>query len=308
MGEGCISLKRVLTGGQQRSLRFFEGEKYLVVTGLLGFVLAFFCATIAWVNGEVVAPEGNMLKAFSFNAALGLFLLSTAAIVPFSGMGSKNRIFFRWSYISLAMYSYFAETVQNYRGVNPRFVAGGTNYDVAVGSIFTFVAFLLILFYLYLAVPFFRAKAYRLRPALVLGIRYAICAIMLSFAAGIWISVNEGRSVGLGGNIIWLHGLGFHALQAVPFVAWLTERRALRSSVNHRLIHLTGIFYVLGLLVIGWQTLLGHSIFAWTVLPLLAAFCFLLAFVPVILLLRNTKQLARIRSANEPSDKSLHGQ
>ena len=273
-------------GELKPAVKFFEGEKWLVLTGLLGFLLAGVCAVWVMLYGGPVAPDGDVSKAFSFNAALGIFLLSTAAIIPFSAMGAKSKVFFRWSYIILALYSYFAETVQNFRGVNPRFVKDGTAFDTSVGIIFGLVALLLVLFYLSLAIQYFRKKAYKLRPELVLGIRYAMIAVMISFAAGIWISFNQGRIIGLHGNIIWLHGLGFHALQAVPFVAWMTERKSLPTLVRLRLIHLTGIAYLLGLMAIGWQTFLGSSIFEFAALPLLASCCFLIALVPVVLMLR----------------------
>jgi hypothetical protein len=266
--------------------KFFEGEKWLVFIGLLGFLLAGVCAVWVMLYAGPVAPDGDVSKALSFNVAFGIFLLSTAAIIPFSAMEKKSKAFFRWSYIILALYSYFAETLQNFRGVDPRFVRDGTIFDIGVSVVFGLVALLLVLIYLFFAIQFFRRKAYTQRPELVLGIRYAMIAIMLSFAAGIWISVNQGRFIGLHGNIIWFHGLGFHALQAVPFVAWLTERKSLISSVRLRLIHITGIAYLLGLVAIGWQTFLGYSIFSWTVLPLLAFCIFLIALVPVALLLR----------------------
>jgi hypothetical protein len=187
--------------GTNPAVKLFEGERWLALTGLLGVLLAGLCAVWVMLNGGPVSPYGDVSKAISFNAALGLFLLSTAAIIPLSALGVKSRAFFRWSYILLALYAYSAETVQNFRGV-------------------------------------------------------------------------------------MLHGLGFHALQAVPFVAWLTERTSLTPPVRRRWIHLTGIAYLLGLTVIGWQTILGYSIFEWSALPLLAVGCFLIAFVPVVLMLR----------------------
>lgn len=261
------------------SVRFFEGEKGLVLTGLLGFLLAGICAVWVLLYGGPVSPNGNVSDAFSFNAALGIFLLSTAAIIPFAAMGTKSRAFFRWSFILLALYSYFAETMQNFRGVNPRFVQDGKPFDVTVGSIFSFVALMLVLYYLFLAIHFFRRKAYLLRPELVAGIRYAMIAILFSFAAGIWISINEGRIVGTHGNIIVLHGLGFHALQAVPVVAWLSERTSFSARARSLWIHMTGITFLLGLIAIGWQTYLGRSIVDWSAISLLVFACFLISLV-----------------------------
>ncbi|WP_199620395.1 hypothetical protein [Paenibacillus alkalitolerans] len=256
--------------------KLFEGEKWLVLTGLLGFALAGICAIWVMVYGGAVSPDGDITKAISFNAALGLFLLSTAAISPISAMGARSRAVFRWSYIVLALYSYFAETVQHFRGVNPRFVEDGSAFDEAVSNVFALVALLLVVYYVFLAVQYFRRTTYELRPEMVLGIRYAMIATMLSFAAGIWISVNQGRYTGLEGNIIWLHGLGFHALQAVPIVAWLAERTSLPAEVRRRMIHAAGTSFLLGLAAVGWQTYLGRSIFELSEFPFIA-FVFFLA-------------------------------
>jgi hypothetical protein len=201
----------------------------------------------------------------------------------------------------LALYSYSAETIQNFRGVNPRFVKDGSPLDTAVGSGFALVALLLVLFYLFLAISFFRRKAYVRQPEMIVGIRYSMIAVMISFAAGIWISINTGRFVGLHGNIIWLHGLGFHALQAVPLVAWLTERTPIRPEARKSWVHLTGISYLLGLVAIGWQTLLGLSIMEWSLLPLAALSCFLVALVTGALVLRETVKTMY-------NNRKLHGQ
>lgn len=276
-------------GGSESKPVFFQGEQALVLTGLLGFALAALCAVWVLIWGGEVAPQGDVTKAISFNAAIGIFIVSTAAILPFSGLREKARAFFRWVYIGLTLYSYAAETVQNMRGVNPRFVIDGTAFDRAVGNLFAFVALMLVVLYVYLAVQFFRQRVYKLRPELIVGIRYSMVAVMLSFAAGIWISMNQGRTVGLEGNIIWLHGLGFHALQAMPLIAWLAERSDNALHIRRRGIHLTGIAYVLGLIAIGWQTLRGAAIMEWSVLPLVAGLCFLFTIAIGVLLLRRAR-------------------
>jgi hypothetical protein len=269
-----------------RRVRLFEGEKSLVLTGLLGFILAAVCGVWTLINGGEVAPEGDVSKAFSFDAALGMFILSTAAIVPFSGLGTRSRSWFRRVYIGLALYSYGAETIQNFRGVNPRFVESDSVFDQTVGNIFTFVALFLVLFYLFMGVQFFRAKAYRLRPELTLSVRYAMIAVVVSFAAGVWISANEGRYTGADGNIIWLHGLGFHALQAVPLVALLAERTNAKAPARRALIHIAGTAFLLGLIAIGWQTKNGHPILEWSLLPLVAGLSFLVSLAAGTVALR----------------------
>ena len=264
-------------GGDVKNLLWFQGEKWLVWTGILGFVLALLCGAGALIYGVEDVPGAGLAKAFSFNAALGAFLLSTAAIAPMSGMGRKGRAYFRWSYIMLALYSYFVETVQHMRGVNPRFVEDGSPFDNAVAYGFALVALLLVVYYIFFAIQFFRGRSYKLQPAVVLGIRYAMIAVLLSFAGGILISVNGGRFVGAEGNLIWFHGLGFHALQVLPFVAWLTLRSSMSAAVGRSMIHISGISFLCGLIAIGWQTMLEKTIAEWTALPLAALAFFLVA-------------------------------
>ncbi|SFE99879.1 hypothetical protein SAMN04487969_1118 [Paenibacillus algorifonticola] len=264
--------------GPARKVRLFQGEGLLAALGILGFVLAAVCVVWMLLYGGEVAPNGDVSKAASFNAALGIFLLSTAAVLPLSAMSTRGKAIFRWSYAILSMYSYFAENVQNMRGMNPRFAEGGTAFDIAVAAGFGLVAMLLIVFYCVLAVAFFRSRSYKLRPELVLAIRYAMVAILLSFAAGIWISLTESRMTGENGNIMWLHGLGFHAIQAIPLVAWLSERTRLRPQERRKWVHVAGTAYILGLLEVGWQTWNGGAMLEWSPLPLLALFFFLLSF------------------------------
>ncbi|MCM3787854.1 hypothetical protein M3221_05395 [Domibacillus indicus] len=77
-------------------------EPVLTAAGLLGFTLAAFCAVMMAVQGVIVPPEGNLLSAFSFNAALGLFLITTAFLVPLAGFSRRKRQIFCWSYLVCA--------------------------------------------------------------------------------------------------------------------------------------------------------------------------------------------------------------
>lgn len=249
-------------------------EKELVMTGLLGFVLAGICAVWVLLYGGPVAPDGDVSKAFSFNAALGIFLLSTAAVSSVSPMRERNKVIFRRFYCLLALYGYGAETVQHFRGINPRFVQDGSAFDYAVANIFAVVALLLVVSYAVFAVSYFRKPSDPSHSEIVLGVRYAMIATMLSFAAGIWISAIQSRYTGPDGNIIWLHGFGFHALQALPLIAWLSGKASFTESYRKQRIHLSGLAYLAGLAAIGWQTYLGRPILEWSAFPFLAFGCF----------------------------------
>jgi hypothetical protein len=256
-----------------RSLHLFQGERSLVITGLIGFILALFCGVWAKMHGGAVPPEGNVLRAFSFNAALGMFLISTASILPLAGMGPKARSIFRWTYILLSLIAYGIETMQHFRGINPRFTNSEAPLDILLGAIFGLDAIGLILFYVIFGVYFF-LKNQTNRPVMVTGIRYAMIAVFISFIAGLWIISLQSRFTGEHGNIIWLHGMGFHALQALPFTAWFTERSSFNSAVQRLSIHVSGAAYLLGLIALSVQTYLGERLFQWSIVSLVGVSSF----------------------------------
>ena len=250
--------------------RLFAGERLLVMVGLLGFALSAIIALYIGLNGAAVLPEGNLESAFSFDAAIGLFILSIAAIMPLSGLSSRKRAIIRWLFIQGTLYSYAAETIQHFRGINPRFTQAGTLADSIFGALFGLESLVIIVATVLLAVPFFRKRQPETRPLLVLGIRYAFVSTMVAFAGGVWMIVLQGRYTGDAGNLIVLHGLGFHALQALPLLGWLLERASTDGKIARTWIHAGSIAWILSILLIAVQTVLGLSAFELTALPVLA--------------------------------------
>lgn len=251
--------------------RLFEGERLLVITGLLGLTLAAFVALYIGFNGAEVLPEGNLESAFSFNAALGVFILSIAAFMPLSGLSPRRRTILRWFFIQATIYAYAVETIQHFRGINPRFTRTGSLIDNITGALFGLESLFIIVFTVLLAIPFFRRRASGgERTLTVLGIRYAFVSTMIAFAAGIWMIVLQGRYAGDAGNIIVLHGLGFHALQTLPLLGWLLERADADKKSGRSLIHLGGTAWIISIILITIQTILGRSVFELSLLPLLA--------------------------------------
>lgn len=251
-------------------MKLFEGERVLVILGLIGFVLAACIAVYIGINGSVILPEGNAWSAFSFDAAVGIFLLSIAAILPLSGLNLRKRKMVRWFFIVSFLYNYAVETLQHFRGINPRFSQVGTVGDGIAGALFGLDALLIVVVTMLLAIPYFRQKKANERPLVVLGIRYAFLSLMFAFAAGIWMIIVQGRFTGTAGNLIILHGLGFHALQTLPLLGWMTERTQIAGKQVSRLIHVGSIAWTISIVLIFIQTMLGDSVFEWTTLPILA--------------------------------------
>ncbi|MDW7617131.1 hypothetical protein SC499_21210 [Peribacillus simplex] len=264
-------------------LQLFRGEKLLVMISLLGFVLAIGVALYIGIFGNVVLPEGNLDRAFSFDAAIALFLLSIAAILPISGLSSRKRAAARWFFIPAILYAYAIETIQHFRGINPRFSKAGSNtVDSIAGALFGLDSLLIIIVVVLLAISFYRKRQMNERPLVVLGIRYAFLSIMFAFASGLWMIVLQSRYTGESGNLIVLHGLSFHALQALPLLGWLSERTRIEKKHTRRLIHFGSLAWTISILLISIQTVLGHSIFEWTILPIVSGIMLLTWLASVV--------------------------
>lgn len=252
-------------------MKVFVEEKGLVWTGFIGFLLAAVCAVAILLNGAAVPPEGNIRNAFSFNAAIGMFLLSIAVLMPIAGLGERKRVWLRRGFIATGLIGYGIETIQHFRGINPRFSQVGSIADLLIGSLFGLISIVLIVVTVLLAVSYFSRKMTNRRLPLILSIRYAFVSTMMAFAGGIIMSVLQSRYIGPSGNWIVIHGLGFHALQALPLIGWLWERSGGDERRAKLHVHWASIAWMSCIVMIGVQTALGRSVFEFTVLPVLAA-------------------------------------
>jgi hypothetical protein len=232
-------------------------DSILALLGLLGLVLAAIVFGVMVVRGNtLIPPEGDLTKSLTFNGALGIYYLTLAFYLPLAQFSPGARRLWLSALGFVALYSYGIETIQIFRGIDPRFSDVGSSWDQALGILFGIVAVGQILLFVILAVRFFRLPA----SLAVLGIRYASGATMLAFVAGVWMTVINGREVGADGNLLPLHALGFHALQAIPLIAWLLERSALSAGTAHRIVHVAGAGWIAAGLAVAWQTYAGRSI------------------------------------------------
>ncbi|WP_051541156.1 hypothetical protein [Caldalkalibacillus mannanilyticus] len=157
----------------EKVLDLLKKEKLLAATGGLGLLLGLLCQGYILLFGAEIGVEGNLSKAVSFNVALGMFLLTTALILPFAQLSKRFQQFFRWAYFLASMYSYGLETIQHLRGIDPRFTQYGSTLDQILGMFFGIVAVIMVIFYSLLALFFFRQSVLRVeRAGLVIGIRY----------------------------------------------------------------------------------------------------------------------------------------
>jgi len=255
----------------ERSIKLFKGEKALVITGIMGFILAFFIKIVIFARGPIVLPEGSLEDVFSFNAAIGCFILSIAAILPLARLSNRKRKFVRWSFVIASLYSYSIEIIQNVRGLNPRFSQSAAVGDQIAGLVFALVSLTIVILGLMLMIQFFRIKTPFERPLLLLGTRYAFLSVLLANAAGVSMITLQDRYIGDSGNFILLHGIGFHALQTLIIPAWLVEKAQVHEKNKKRLVHYGSLAWMISILFIGFQTALGRTVFELSIFPILTA-------------------------------------
>lgn len=241
-------------------LVIFE-ERKMFLTGVLGILLGALCMVTILFTGASIPPEGDLYKAVSFNIAIGTFIMTTAILLKYVDFTKGKRRFFRWMLIICTLYSYGVETIQHMRGINPRFTQAGGIHDQIFGGLFGLISLLIIILYIVLAISIFKPIDKNLSPLMTIALRYGILSTLIAFASGIWMIVLQGRFTGIDGNIIWLHGLGFHGLQVIPLNAWLTMRSTYSKAKRSRVIHVTGLSWNLALIMLGIQTALGKAVF-----------------------------------------------
>jgi hypothetical protein len=91
----------------------------------------------------------------------------------------------------------------------------------------------------------------------------------------------QNRFTGDAGNLIVLHGIGFHALQTLILLAWLLEKVQVKDRLKKVLVHSGRVAWMFMILLIGVQTGLGYTVFEFTILPILGGLLLLFWFSTV---------------------------
>ena len=237
----------------------YREERALTTTALFGVGLGLAALAAAFLRGNIVPPEGDLMKPATFDFALGIFVLSLIAWLPASGFSATTRRRWRIWMVGLLLYAFGIETVQQIRGIDPRF----SNVEPAsrfFGAVFFLVALGITTLSIALAGRAFEVRAVGRRGLVVLAARWAAVSMLIGFLAGIWLSANEGRFVGAAGNLLPLHAVGFHAVQAIPLVGLLLAWSSLSTNAARRWVHVAGGAWAAACIAIWWQTALGRPV------------------------------------------------
>jgi hypothetical protein len=241
-------------------LRLYSHERPLFWTGILGLALGGVCFIGMAFHGVIVEPEGNLYKAATFDIAGGIFLLTLALIMKVAAFSPKGLRRFRRALIGLAVFGYAVETIQIFRGFDPRFSRVSSPIDQAIGGIFFLSAIGILVCFVVLMKRFFSRTTSGEGGLLVLALRYGTVASLLAFGVGIAMSASGTPNVGDSGNLLPLHAAGFHGLQAIPLIALLLTWARVPEGEARKAIHLAGVAWLAACLAIGWQTVSGRSV------------------------------------------------
>jgi hypothetical protein len=221
-------------------------------------VIAFVCLVGVAVQGPSVPPEGKLLDAATFTFGVGLFTLTIALLLPLAGYSPPARRRWRRLYYLFAVYGLVLESLQAFRGLDPRFTEVGDPIDEIAGAVFGVTAGITTVLFALLGLQFFRARVLWDRPVLRLGIRYGVTAVAISFGIGIVMSINSGREVGDDGNLLLAHGLGVHGIQTLPLVALLVEAAAAVAQPRPW-VHVAGVGWLAATSAALMQAALGRA-------------------------------------------------
>src|SRR5262252_4656452 len=103
----------------------FSQTRSLLWLGIAGVTLAALTSVVAVVYGTIILPEGDLTKSMSFDAAVGIYVITLALFVPLAEFTPRGRR--RWIRIvvGLTSWGYAVETIQVLRGIDPRFTRVG---------------------------------------------------------------------------------------------------------------------------------------------------------------------------------------
>lgn len=237
----------------------FREERGVTITTLAGIALGGIAFIVAGVHGPSIAPEGDLMKPATFDVAVGLFVLSLVPWLPVSGFSEAARQRWRRWMVGLLIYAFGIETIQQFRGIDPRFSQAEPGSQI-FGAIFFAVALGILTLSVALSARAFEARTEGRGGLLVVAARWAGASMLVGFLAGFWLSANQGRFVGEAGNLLPLHAAGFHAVQAVPLVALMLAWSAMRVEIARRWVHTAGAAWTAACIAMWSQTALGRPV------------------------------------------------
>ena len=249
-GRGIVPLLKL---GYERMMRV----RSLTIVSILGIVIGLFCIGLILLRGTaLVPPEGDLVKAATFDIAVGIYGLTLVFFVPSARFSPRGERIWVGTTVVLLLWSFPIEAIQIMRGIDPRFTRAGSPIDEMLGGLFFLTALSLVVLFVIMSAKYFR-KRDDSGTALLLAVRYGFTGVFAGFAAGFWLSANQGSEVGPAGSILPLHALGFHGMQAIPAVALLLMWAGESEAETKKWVHIAGIAWLFACGAVAVQTARG---------------------------------------------------
>jgi hypothetical protein len=234
-------------------------ERAIFATGVTGLALGAIGMAAIALRGRFVSPEGDLMKAASFDIAIGIYLLTIAVFASATPFTPRGRRVWRGWQVTLGLVSYAMESIQIGRGIDPRFTHRGSVADQLGGGFFLLIASGILVLFAILFTKFLGSRMATADRPLQLAVRYACAAMFFGFGTGYLMTAVSGSRYGVAGNILPLHALGFHSLQALPLIALGFIWSDLEPTRARRWIHLAGLAWIGACLAVMLQLLSGRS-------------------------------------------------
>jgi hypothetical protein len=222
----------------------WEKQQPLLIAGLVSLVCAVILAIVSLFDSTQILGINRWIKPIKFFTSITIFVWTIAIYLNFLRGYEKTARRISWLIIGIFLIEMIIIVIQATRGTTSHF-NHATPLDDMLFSIMGLAIVVNTLTVAYLLYLYFAAEI-ELPKTIRWGIRLGMIIFLLGSVEGGYMSTQIGHSVGVtdggrglpfvnwsteGGDLRIAHFMGLHAIQAIPFAAWLLESFKLRSAM-----------------------------------------------------------------------------
>lgn len=245
-----------------------------MVAGTLSFVLFLILGVISLLDATEIMGVNRWIKPMKFTISPAIYMWTLAVYLYFLQGFAKSKKLISSGVIITMTGEIFLIIMQAVRGTTSHFnISNG--FDASVFALMGILIFINTLLVVYLLFLYFRADA-DLPKSIVWAMRFGIILFILAaFEGGVMSSLlrhNIGVADGgkglpflnwstAGGDLRVAHFIGMHALQVIPFFAYLLERYEFRETTKLTVGFAFLYFFLFTFVFV--QALFGKPLFSW---------------------------------------------
>lgn len=222
----------------------WEKQQPLLIAGLVSLLCAIILAIVSLFDSTQILGINRWIKPIKFFTSITIFVWTIAIYLNFLRGYEKTARRISWLIIGIFLIEMIIIVIQATRGTTSHF-NHATPLDDMLFSIMGLAIVVNTLTVAYLLYLYFAAEI-ELPKTIRWGIRLGMIIFLLGSVEGGYMSTQIGHSVGVtdggkglpfvnwsteGGDLRIAHFMGLHAIQAIPFAAWLLESFKLRSAM-----------------------------------------------------------------------------